>query len=518
MNGFINLLEFIFASLTFLIYTVFVSKRYIHMLQLNSYYPSRYIHWIRENKKNLLTFSAAVPALAGLLFFAEKAIFPLAIFIYIILIFARDKKKAKKPLVYTSRVKRLYVPLYVLYALAVCFAGMFCNSVPYISVFIYAFAGLITPYLVLAALIINKPAERLINLHYYNDAKKKLRSMNGLIVIGVTGSYGKTSTKYILTRLLSEKYNVLMTPGSYNTTLGVVRTIREQLKSTHQIFVVEMGAKNKGDIKEICNLVNPKYGIISSIGPQHLETFKTIENIIDAKFELGDAVKANGGIMFLNYDNDYIKSRNFDGQKITYGFSECADYKTSLIKASERGTEFSVNGFSYQTKLLGKLNAVNIAAAVAVCEKLGVSPNDIAVAVRRLESTPHRLQLIHSPKYIVIDDAYNSNPQGAKSALETLSAFSERKILVTPGMVELGAKQEELNKEFGRQAAASADYIVLVGEKQAGPIKEGVIEAGFDKTRLYVAKNLEDALAFLQGITDVPSVVLLENDLPDNFL
>ena len=171
---------------------------------------------------------------------------------------------------------------------------------------------------------------------YINDAKRILNEMPNLLVIGITGSYGKTSMKNFLYSLLSEKYDVLKTPKNYNTTMGVVKTIREELKPTHQIFLCEMGATNVGDIKEICDIVNPKLGVITSIGPQHLESFKSIENIIKTKFELADSVKQNNGTIFLNYDNNYIKNKELDMNKITYGVNDKhLDYNLSLIHISE---------------------------------------------------------------------------------------------------------------------------------------------------------------------------------------
>ena len=129
-----------------------------------------------------------------------------------------------------------------------------------------------------------------------------LQSCSNITVIGITGSYGKTSVKFYLNKLLSAKYNVLMTPESFNTPLGVVKTIRTSLKATHEIFICEMGAKNINDIKEICDIVHPKHGVITSIGPQHLESFKTVENVVKTKFELADAIDKNG-MVFLNYEN-----------------------------------------------------------------------------------------------------------------------------------------------------------------------------------------------------------------------
>ena len=185
---------------------------------------------------------------------------------------------------------------------------------------------------------------------------------------------------------------------------------------------------------------------------------------------------------------------------------------------SSAGASFTVSGEEMKTALLGEFSAVNIAGGIAVAKHLGVSSDDIKMSVRRLKAPEHRLELKKNPRYTVIDDAYNSNPGGSTAALKTLALFGERKILVTPGMVELGDKEYELNKEMGRIAAHSADYIVLVGEKQAKPLAEGIREEGFGEERLYIAKDINDALSYVYKITDVPSVVLLENDLPDNFL
>lgn len=511
-------IAFTLFALFFAVYMFLAEKSYIHILQLNSYRPERYLRWMGENRAKAL-YLRALPlflSLAGALFSELAELFALAALFALTAPY--KAKKAKKPLVYTMRVKRLFGFSAVL-TVAVIAAAFFARGS--LKVLIPAFAALLAPWFVLASLYISLPVENAISRHYVRDAEKILTGHKNLTVIGVTGSYGKTSMKYALATLLSEKYSVLMTPGSFNTTMGVVRTVREQLKSTHQIFIVEMGAKNPGDIKEICDLVRPDYGIITSVGPQHLETFKTVENVCRTKFELAEAVAKKGGTTFLNTDNAYINAylnKHDFGKTVSFGTGEGADFRAENLRYSGRGADFTINGRPLSTSLLGDYSAVNIAGAYAAAETLGVDWADIAAAVRKLRAPEHRLSLIKNPRYTVIDDAYNSNPAGAAAALGALSRFPERKILVTPGMVELGSEQERLNTEFGREAAKAADYIVLVGEKQAPPIKKGVLEAGFDEDRLYVAKDISDALAFVYKITDVPSVVLLENDLPDNFL
>lgn len=512
-----ELISFVATAIGFLSFYTAFGLRYIHILQLNSYRYERYYLWHTKNKSRLFAYLSllSLASLAGYDWGGRVVFLTLAFLFLITTPFKR--KKAKTPLVYTARVKRLLL-IYILLGIVLLFVSYVIKENILLSVVVLFMGAFLSPHLVTLALFISSPVEKGISRYYYNDAKKILESKKDLIIIGVTGSFGKTSMKNIVYGLLSEKYEVLMTPGNFNTTLGVVRTIREHLKPTHQVFVVEMGAKNKGDIKEICDLVKPHFGVISSLGPQHLESFKTIETIIDTKFELADAVWENGGTMFLNYSNDFIKNHPTEGKTVTFGLSEDADYAAKDMKYSSKGAEFSVNGIEIKTALLGEFSSINIAGGIAVAEHLGVTGDAIKTAAKRLTAPEHRLKLIKHPAYTIIDDAYNSNPEGAKAALKTLSLFSERKILVTPGMVELGAEEFNLNKEFGRMAAHSADYIVLVGKKQAPPMEEGIKEEGFPSDKLYIAENINDAFAYLNKITDVPSVVLLENDLPDNFL
>ena len=259
---------------------------------------------------------------------------------------------------------------------------------------------------------INRPLEQAIDRHYVADAARILREMPNLTVIGVTGSYGKTSVKYFLNTLLSSRFNVLQTPGNYNTTLGVVRTIREQMKPFHEIFICEMGAREVGDIKEICDLVHPDHGIITSIGPQHLQSFHTIENIIGTKFELADAVPAEGRV-FLNYDNGYIRGHKIDKNVVSYGTtgSDIA-YRAYDIAVSPNGSTFKMQDkqggeYEFHTRLVGNHNVQNIAGAIAVAHTLGIPMEKLRYPVKQLESVPHRLQLSRQGGRILLDDSYN---------------------------------------------------------------------------------------------------------------
>ena len=355
--------------------------------------------------------------------------------------------------------------------------------------------------------------------------EKKLAAMPDLHKVGITGSYGKTSMKFYLSELLSSQYETLKTPESFNTPMGVTITVRRDLKPTHEYFICEMGARRVHEIKELCGIANPHDGIITSVGPQHLETFGSIENVVNTKFELADCVKANGGKIYLNYDNELIRAKVGEyPNAVTYGTTEGSMWRGSDVTVSDRGTEFTVtapDGKScrFGTKLLGEHSVQNLLGAIAYACGTGIPMEKLVLPVKRIAAVPHRLQLLDKGGGVTyIDDAYNSNPSGCRAALAVLGLFDACRILVTPGMVELGAKQAELNFEFGQEAAKACDYIVLVGKAQTQPIYDGIKDAGFDMEKVYVADGLNDALAKANSYpTDKKKVVLLENDLPDNY-
>lgn len=518
------------ATAVYLVGTTMSVIDSMHFFQLNSYRFDTHTKWLKENKSKYMAHMMLSVLLLIVVFVPMNVCVKaaLSVVLFAISCVFEKPKKAKKPLVYTARVKRMLVTIGVLLAAsvaapcAVCFSLDKKHSVIYL---VYALVYLASPVLVLAANLINKPIELSINRYYTNDAKKILKQCDDLTVIGITGSYGKTSVKYYLNTLLRAKYNVLMTPESYNTPMGVVKTVRGYLKATHEIFICEMGAKWVGDIKELCDIVHPKHGIITSIGPQHLESFKTLDAVKKTKFELADALPSDG-MLFLNGDDQNIKDHGCNRPAFTYslGDNKDADYIAYDISVSDRGTTFCVKApdgstEKYSTKLIGRHNVLNIVGAIAISHQLGIALSQLKGQVRKLEGVPHRLQLTEKNGVTIIDDAYNSNPSGTKAALEALSLFDGFKILVTPGMVELGSKQNELNREFGANAAAVADYVVLVGKKQAVPIKEGLLSKSYDENKIFVASNINQALEHVYALSSggKKKVILLENDLPDNY-
>lgn len=520
-------MEKILLNLSIILFAVYFYKKIrhgLHILQLENYYNDRYAVWMKKNIKTVLNIKIigmlAIPIIL-LAINQTNIAFALEILAYLALIVTSKKKKEKKPFIVTARIRRMYVTFLVL--LAIVFGICNFSNVIVATIVINVLASIAYTFVYIVNLI-NRPIEKSIRHGFCKKAHQKLKDVPGLKVIGITGSYGKTSTKYIVNTILSQKYNTLMTPESYNTTMGVVRTINEKLNPTHQLFICEMGAKYIGDIKEICDIVEPDYGILTAIGPQHLDTFKSIDNVRKTKLELVDSLP-NDGIAFVNWEDENIRNSKISKNMIKFGLTKEADYYAKNISITEKGSTFDVvipnkEPITIKTKLLGKLNILNIVGAVAIADKLGLSEDEIKVGVKYIKAVPHRLELKQNPNgSIIIDDAYNSNNRGAKMALEVLKSFEGRKrILITPGIVELGDKADEINGELGKNAADSSDFVILVGEKQAKPILKGLKDKKYPDEKIFIAKNLQEALAKMNEIIDSKSVVLLENDLPDNYL
>ena len=468
----------------------------------------------------------------------------------------RTNKKiqsGKKPLVLTARAKRiqwvgfglsiitvslliivLTVVRYLnisyreyaseLYSLSVSWAGVFWISV-FVVMYIVERASLL--FLAVSTAIL-KPFEFLIQKRYLDEAKSILTQIDPT-VIGITGSYGKTGTKEILSAMLAEKYNVFRPPGSYNTVMGITRVVRERMRPYHEVFVAEMGAYRIGSIERLCNFVKPKHGIITTIGVQHLERFKSRENIKKAKGELVRALSSDG-IAVLNGDDQACREigAQFSGRVVYFSIEGTKSGNETLlisnISIGLYGSDFDITypdgeKDSVHLSLLGRSAVSNAAAAVAMADSVGVPRKAIKRALEALPHTKHRLEpLLWEGEITVLDDAYNSNPIGARNALEVLSvATSGRRILVTPGMIELGELEDQANHEFGKQAAKACDLVVLVGIKRIEAIKKGLLDGGFDSSKIWAVSNLNDGLEKLKSYLKSGDTILLENDLPDQY-
>lgn len=530
-------LLWILASVPFLIFSVQRLVYELHMMQLNTYRNDRYGAWLKAKGprrfKDLLPLLAGVPLILIGGFVAELIALLLWALFYLIFVQTRDKTPPKKPLVFTKRATRLYVTLLTIYflpAIAILLlivanegAAMLIRGV---FLLLLALLPFLSPLFIVAANTFMQPFEEHQQEKFFDEAHDLLAEQQDLLKIAITGSYGKTSVKHILNRMLEEKYYTLMPPGSYNTPMGITKIIRGELKPMHQAFVTEMGAKQKGDIAELCDLVEPKYGIITALGEAHLESFGSFETIVDTKFELVEALPEDG-VAVLNFDDPAIRDHAYrvKGKVISYGMeSPDLDYWAADIRYHSRGTEFTLctkDGVKeeFRSQLLGIHNVYNIVAAAAMAHELGVSFKQMKRAVSALPPVEHRLELKTTANGLnIIDDAFNANPVGAAAAMDVLGQIEGgKKFLITPGMVELGAKEYEENRRFGAHAAAVCDYIALVGEKQTEALKDGILTAGFPEEQLFIAQNLNEANTFVYGKAGKGDFVLYENDLPDTY-
>lgn len=529
MSIYIILIDIIIAVSLF-----YELRRDLMMLQQNSYRNDRYMRWIKTSGDTtsfprlialVLVFMALASITAGQIVLSLMGLFA------IWNTYKLATAKYKKPLVMTRRAIRIIVTASLVSALLTATVALLASAkapesvLTYIGLTMTALYCLSHPIIMLSNFIL-KPVENMINRRYYNEAAEMLRSMPGLKIIGITGSYGKTSTKHYLHRILSEHFDTLMTPGSFNTTLGVIRTVREYLKPYNEVFIVEMGAKQKGDIKEICDLVHPSVGIVTAVGPQHLESFKTIENVRDTKFELVDALPSDG-LAVVNDDFGMIAGRKVDNVDcIRYAVNDTANaaYTVKDVTYSANGTDFVVvsegkEDLKLHTTLVGECNISNLMAAVAVARALGVPDRKIKYAVERIEQVEHRLNLKRTPGGIVIiDDAFNSNPVGSGMALDVLSGMTGgKRIIITPGMIELGDRTYELNREFGVKIASSADVAIVVGQYNRDAIVDGLKEGGMAESKYHTVDSFAAAQQLLTTIVAPGDTVLYENDLPDTF-
>ena len=531
---------FILLLVTILFVNIYKTKRSLHMLQQNLYNENnRYVKWILKNPKQFLEgdlLLLTIPLIGIFVLYDLKVLSACLMVIMIIALLVIGlllKKKEqtnqnKKKLVVTSRIKRLICTICILFIIPIILLLTRSYDIRnyWLTIFILMLMTYLNSFVTFIALLLNTPIEKCVYLYYKNKAIKKLQQMNQLKIIGITGSYGKTSSKNILSEILNIKYNALPTPKNLNTFYGLMITINNYLDKFTDIFIAEMGAYVKGEIAGLCKLVKPQYGILTTIGTAHLESFGSEENIIEGKFELIESLPENG-FAILNKDdpkqvNYHLKNKV---RVIWIGIkNKDADVVAENIKGSSKGTSFDViikndsKKYHFETRLLGDHNVYNILAGIACGIEFGIDIEDLQQAVKSVQPVEHRLELKKIGNFYMIDNAYNSNPVGAKNALEVLNRMPGIKIVVTPGMIELGEKEDYYNKQFGEQISDVADYVILIGERKTKPIKEGLLTKGFDKDKIFVFNDVREAYPFIGNIANNKEVyALFENDLPDTY-
>jgi UDP-N-acetylmuramoyl-tripeptide--D-alanyl-D-alanine ligase len=397
------------------------------------------------------------------------------------------------------------------------------------------FALLAAPLWLVLGNLLMQPVEYLLRRRYLRRARRVLDEVRP-VVIGITGSYGKTTTKTILAHILNGRFKALPTPKSYNTLMGVSMAINTDLAEDRGVdyFICEMGAYIPGEIKRIADLTRPAIGIEIEVGPQHLERFKTLENVAIAKYELVKALPPDG-TAFFNMDNPYLRTMAERGYPATrIGVSKTADpahppagvhLVATEVRESLAGLQFTLTNTRtgaqqlIDTPLLGEHNVTNLLLAAAVALHEGMSLAEIARRCRTLQPPESRLVRHTTAQGItLINDAYSANPVGIVGALKVLALHDTgRRLLITPGMVELAERHAEENQRLGELAASTATDVILVGAQRTAPIRAGLLGAGFPAQRLMVVETLREAVAWYEAHLQSGDTVMFLNDLPDTY-
>ena len=506
----------------------------LHVLQQEHYENARLYRWVRKEPDRwrlpsaiMLPVAAGLSELAGH-WAAGAAIAVAATAAALAAVSARAtwKRDQIKPLVFTSRAKRLFAAALVLAALVLAVAVAAAPGHPWVTGVVAAALILATPVVLGAANRLLEPYQLLDNARFVRAARRRLADVDPLVV-GVSGSFGKTTTKACLAAALEPLGPTYPTPASFNSRLGLVRAINEGLEPQHAAFIAELGAYRIGDIAALCELVKPKLGVLTSLGPAHLERFGSMDAIEQAEGELADALPPDG--LFVTDAND-DRCRRVARERarcsvrlVSTTPHPDADVWADEIEISSGGTSFDLyrrdagEPTRLRIRLLGTHNVANALFAAAVANHLGISDAQFARMIRRVAPPKHRLEPIVNGQagVVVIDDSYNSNPTGAAGALEVLAAHeARRRILVTPGMVELGDREAEENRLLGTRAAGVCDLVILSGPL-AGHIEAGLLEAGFEGNRIIRTSDGPSAHAAIADLTRSGDVFLFENDLPD---
>lgn len=546
---------FLFLMIAVLLrYSLYRVRFFLHMFQQNGYKLNEMAGWISAHLlKKVITpehIFYNILILAMFYYIAERVTLTSGVMIMGVftLFWFLDTsgfkaEREKKPFTYTPRMIRLSIvillPLILIWYNAIVFgfyilpfrdfAAPFVNADPYFLAFSLIFIDLIIPFFLLLGGLLIQPVEKMIQNGFKKQARKKLASLPHLKVIAITGSYGKTSTKFAIDTLLRERLQVCVTPGSFNTPMGICKVINNDLNAQHEVLILEMGARYEGNIRELCKIAKPDISVITNIGVAHLETFGSQDAIIREKSTLATELKP-GGTLVLNGDDPNLKNlktlRN-DIQTIMTGDNGTVTAEEVLVNAE--GTSFKLvlknedgtvkEKIDIQTRLLGEHNIQNILLAAAVAGEFGIRPDTIAFAASTLEPVEHRLELKQRNGLTIIDDAFNSNPVGAGNAVDLLSTFpGDRKIIITPGMIELGDIEVDENRKLGMHIGSSGiDLVILVGSERTKPILNGIQETGSENMpQIKIVESLYEANQFINNYSQSGDVILYENDLPDS--
>lgn len=524
-----QLFDILATLFTFIAFMGFALRRiltYLHIFQQEEYDSFRFVHWLFQHrvfdrKLSAILFTGGILWFFGLPAFLLNFIVVMALVLFTFV--EKDPRKdSKKKLAMTDRAKRVLITALILALIPASLVLL--TPMPW--VWILAVQSL--PFLLALGNLFLQPFEDIVQGGFWNQAHAKLVSLSPT-VIGITGSFGKTSVKHILAHILSSTAPTLATPGSVNTPMGIARIIREQLEERHKYFIVEMGAYGPGSIARLCKLAPPNHAIITAVGHSHYERFKSLEAVAQTKFELAQsALSREGKVVAHEKTIRFPASSDIYHQNlesfIICGSEGAVDLKVLDIKQTLRGleikTKWGEKKSTLKVPLFGIHHGMNAVMAYAMACSLGLEPDDVRVALKSTPQIPHRLEVKQTPKgAMIIDDAYNSNPTGFYSALDLLDFIGSKKrgILITPGIIELGKAHDEVHRQIGAYAASKCDVCIVVHPTRIPTFVEGFESANRSAAQLLQVDTFEDAQKWLAQNMTADDVVLMENDLPDMY-
>lgn len=519
----------VFSSILVLLASIIFSTRrllrYLHIFQQDEYDAKRFVNWLFSEA----AFDKKLTAALFLLIIAAHSMnigwtvlntAIAAAFLAFAAIETDPRSNAKKKLVLTERATRILGTAFLLTVILVCLILQLGGNWYWIALV------QLLPFALVAGNWLLSPYEKRIQNGFRERAEARLREVNPT-VIGITGSFGKTSVKHILGHVLQLNTSALFTPGSVNTVMGITRIINERLDEGTKFFIVEMGAYGKGSIERLCNFTPPDHGILTSIGAAHYERFKDLETVAQAKFELATAVKKRAGKVVIDekiLERAHARER-IDADRDTFvivGESEKADVRLISIEQTAKGLDVLLQQDGETIELFAPLFGIhhgrNMALSFALARTIGIETSRIVSALRSTPQIQHRLEVKRQPSGVIyLDDAYNANESGFSNALDLMQVLREgesRRILVTPGVAELGLKHDSAHLELGRKAAETTDIAIVVKPERIPTFIEG-LHTSAHPPKILTFEQFADARVWLDENTKAGDVVLVENDLPD---
>ena len=479
------------AAISNFVFTLALGYYVLTCLQWFSYRPERVLRHFTKPAWHIYFFVIPVIAqfAAMLCPFYDHALW-IVTFIYIcaLLLWRRGLDKR---LIFTDRVKRAFVYI-ALFALVVGIVEILLGMKFSIDIKIPALIALVL------GLYFNFRYEKIIFNRFKSSANSKLNAMTKLIIIQVTASYGKTSIKNFLYDILSPHFVCYKTPRSVNTLTGLIKDINDDLPKDTQIYIAEAGARLPGDIAEITEFLRPHIVVVGEIGAQHLEYFKSLENIRSTKLEALNSPRLRRAFV-------HTSTNCADSDKITV-----YNATTSVISSTLEGIKFSMRlgdeNFRFSAPILGSFNAENLSACVMVAKFLGLDDVYILNNVAKVKSVEHRLQKIENGGKIIIDDAFNGNLAGMLASYELVKTYSGTKVVVTPGIVE---STKEDNEILAKKINEIFDFVIITGELNLKTLKDNI-----DPGKTFVLRDKSQMVQTLAKYTKAGDLVLFSNDAP----